>query len=469
MTIGVKKCKITIYTAKGAYYVLLRKKKYYPFGGIIVKKFFSIFIALILTVSLLSATAVAFAEDAVAVTEITLSPESKTVVVGEDTEFEIKATVKPSDATDTKVNFSVKDSVAGITVDENGKVKVSKDVAVGEYAVIATANTQTDITKEFKITVRAKLAVNEAAFFEKLDTVNKQQFVIMSKDFNLGNEWLKKSADVAAVFAGINYKVEGDDGYDKDAKYDVISVETCSPSGDPKEEKDWTNRSVSSTFSMQTAGWWLFRYVVKDSEDNVIARSPVLVRYAVDNAHPIVALSETLTKTQEDGLTAGTNYSVSTSLTVTDSSSTTTTYKIYRMINNEWTEIYDSVSNTVKDEYKDYVTEGGTIKPVEADIKADKTPVYKVVYKVTDSEGYNGVNGEGATFEPELLLFVKQAPATDKTDPVDVWKIVLYVIAGLSAVGIIVLLCVKPKQKTPAPVAADNADKKDESKEEKSE
>lgn len=429
-----------------------------------MKKIFSIFIALMLIVSLLSVTAVAFAEDEVAVTAITLTPEKRAVVVGEDTEFAITAKVTPSNATDTKVNFALKDGdVEGITIDENGKVKVSKEVAIGEYVIVATANSQTEVTKEFTLTVRAKLTVNEEAFWAALDDVNKQQFVIMSKEFMLGNEWLKDSAKVGEVFEGINYKVENDEGYDKDAKYDTISIESCSPSGDRKVDSSWTNRALTSTFSMQTAGWWLFRYVVKDSDSNVIARSPVLERYAVDNEHPIVSLSESLTKTQDEGLTAGKDYSVSTSLTVNDSSSTTTTYKIFKLINKEWVEIYDSTERTVKDEYKDFVTEGGTIKPVDADVLADKTPVYKVKYKVVDSEGYTGVNQSGVAFEPELLLFVNAAETTNKTDPVDVWKIVLYVVAGLSAVGIIVLLCVKPKQKAAAPVeAADNASDKKE-------
>lgn len=428
-----------------------------------MKKFFSLLIALALIISAFSVTAVAFADETetVAATSISLSNSSKTFVLGEKHEYSINVSVKPDNATDKTVTFAMKNgAVAGITLDaEKGKLTIAEDcTAAGEHEITVTSNSDNTVKATFTLKLRNKLDVDENKFLECIDDVNKEQFFAMSGEFKLGNEWMKvesgegddktvSAQNVRDVFVGIDYKIEGEEGYDKDHRYDVISVESCSPSGDPKVESDWTSRSLTSTFSMRTSGWWLFRYVVKDSEGNVLAKSPILTRYAVDVDHPVVELSDTLKKKQEEGLVVGVDYSVQTSLTITDSSSTTTTYIVYKMVDGEWKQIYDSQSREVAEGYDKNISTSGTITPLASDVSADKSPVYKVVYTVVDNEGYVAVNGDKAEFHPEMTLFVKAAESDNKTNAVDVWKIVLYVVAGLSGVGIIVLLCIKPKQK----------------------
>ena len=175
-----------------------------------------------------------------------------------------------------------------------------------------------------------------------------------------------------------------------------------------------------------------------------------------------------MVKKHEEGLTSGVTYTVSTSLSYPDdsnSSSKTVTYVIQKKVNGEWVTIYDSVKREVTKGYESYVSTSGVITPADEDIRADKTAVYQVVYSVVDSYGFHGVADSESTVEhnPKLELFVK-APESKggKTSAVLIWKIILYVIAGLSAVGIVVLLCIKPKQKTETPRAeAKSADKDD--------
>ena len=270
---------------------------------------------------------------------------------------------------------------------------------------------------------------------------------------------------------------------------DIICLEYCSPSDEPRDD-NWTRVKADDPISLQASGWWLLRYVVvdgtKEISDDEAVITPYntgeflekrtsgeytwedfcLYRYAVDTAHPELALSSSMKTKQNEGLTAGTNYTIPTSLTITDSSSTTTTYKVYRhdsasgagaqdRTSDGWKLIYDSETG-VEEGYSDYISAGGVITPLKLDETAEGAYRYMIVYSVKDANGYFGVaedaedtNGyfDGDEFHPVLLLGVKLSKTAQQSkERMEAWKIVLYVIAGLSAVGIVVLLCIKPKQ-----------------------
>ena len=195
--------------------------------------------------------------------------------------------------------------------------------------------------------------------------------------------------------------------------------------------------------------------------------------YSRDTTAPTANLSDSLKNKQEEGLTVGVNYTVSTSLTIEDCSSTTTTYVVYKQVGSDnggdsdgWLQIYDSATREVAEGYENNISTGGVITPLESDVTGEY--VYKIVYTVKDAYNFESVTDadKPAAFKPTLLLKVKPAEAEEKS-PVDVWKIILYVIAGLSAVGIVVLLFVKPKQATDDgrynASAANNSDNSDSS------
>ena len=290
---------------------------------------------------------------------------------------------------------------------------------------------------------------------------------------------------------------------------DVIYLLYVSSSGSTTQDmKDWSRCLVTSTFSLTSSGPWSFRFAVVDGEkagesgysfdekdmlatsfdaaqkviddanaastavnnDDVDAVDGTMTFRTKDTTAPQVDLSSTQKTKVTDGLTVGTTYSISTSLDITDASGTTVTYLVYKKVadgtegaTDGWLQIYDSNTRKVTEGYetssdgtnaKGCISTSGVITPIDEDVTGEN--VYKIVYSVKDTYGNKGVKvtaaGETASteeFHPEMLLKVNAAPVNGETaTSIEAWKIVLYVIAGLSAVGIIVLLCVNPKPQT---------------------
>lgn len=310
---------------------------------------------------------------------------------------------------------------------------------------------------------KREVTVNEAKALEYLNAATPQAILSMRKNFQFDVAWLKDHAKLDEVFTGLKHVTEGTELKDNDKLY----VEYCEPSKDAKEE--WTSVSIDSNFNLRSAGWWLFRVAVKDSAGNdVLARTPSIARYVVDNTNPEVELSSTQQDRVKEGLTVGSDYSISTSLNITDDSSTTTTYVVYKRENGDfnsdtWVKVYDSVSKEVTEGYENCISTSGTITPLNSDVNADKKAAYRIVYAVVDANGYYSVKKDENSndkYDPEMLLFVSAAPVDeDEANKIQIWKIVLYVVAGLCAVGIVVLLCIKPKQQTAAEAPSKKEDK----------
>lgn len=356
-------------------------------------------------------------------------------------------------------------------------------VSMFATSVVAFAADDDATTPDGETEIR-EVGFDEEAFWAALDEANLDLFFEMSSTFMLSNDWLKDAETVQKVFPGIIYVLEEaddeEDEYEPEATAegdeedtegeeevvtpnDKIYIEYCRPSDDPRDS-EWQTCAVTSTFSMTSAGDWYFRYAVVDGAKasvkdysfdsaDVLARSSVLERNAKDTTNPVVDLSSSMKDKHDTGLTAGTNYTVSTSLTITDCSSTTTTYEVYKKVGKDvegadsdgWILIYDSKTSTVTEGYEDSISTTGTIKPSDDDVTGEY--IYKIVYTVVDAYGNIGVRDSklNTEYHPELLLKVNAAAADDNSN-VEIWKIVLYVIAGASAIGIIVLLCIKPKQ-----------------------
>ena len=327
------------------------------------------------------------------------------------------------------------------------------------------------------------------------------KFVMPAQDIEVVAYWYLKDVDDSED----NGEAGEEQGADLEEKLDftypvndIICLEYCSPSDDPKNE-NWTRVKADSVISLNATGFWMFRLVVVDGEKNDITDDDsvltpynseefiserlredgvngeevyhweefTLTRYAVDTTKPEIALSSSMKTKMEDGLTVGTTYSISTSLTITDSSNTTVTYKVYRQEaaggagkgdGDSWKLIYDSTATTkVVEGYENYISSSGTINPQSEDVTTAGNYRYKVVYSVKDANGYfgvaeseeaeNGTKDESGEFHPTLYLGVKlNEQGVKSKQRMEIWKIILFVIAGLSAVGIVVLLFIKPKQ-----------------------
>ena len=313
--------------------------------------------------------------------------------------------------------------------------------------------------------------------------------------YRAGEQFAMPAANVEVVAQWLPKAEEGADQEEPDYTYDVndkICLEYCTPTDDPRDE-NWKRVAANSEITLETSGWWMFRYVVVDGTKDISDNDAVLIhyntgdfretlldeennvylwekvslkRYAVDTSNPEIALSSSMKTKMDNGLTAGTGYSVPTSLDITDSSDTTVTYTVWRHSGNGakkasdegWVQIYDSAADDkVLEGGENYITASGTINPLTSDETADGYYRYKIVYSVRDNNGYfgvdknklgeNGIIDESGEFHPVLLLGVKLSDAGAKEKArMEAWKIVLFVIAGLSAVGIVVLLVIKPKQ-----------------------
>lgn len=293
-------------------------------------------------------------------------------------------------------------------------------------------------------------------YFENLteiSTFNKINAV--SSKFSLNNNWLKDSAKVNAVFSNANYVLDTSEGAEEFAvtsESDKVFVEYCSSSKDYKDK--WSCTKVTSDINVSSTGWWGFRYVLKTKDGttstsdenavNVLARTSAIYVYFSDESAPVInKLHSDMEKAMRDGIKVGDTYTIKTNLSITDTSSTTTTYVVYKKVNGAWTEnpVYDSKTKVVAEGFEDGISSAGVITMLPGDVLKDNEPVYKIVYTVRDSLGYE----TEVSTEQVLTLFAK-AEEKEALTSSEIWQIVLYTIAGLSFVGIIVVLCIKPKE-----------------------
>lgn len=268
--------------------------------------------------------------------------------------------------------------------------------------------------------------------------------------------WLTSSADVKEVFSNIVFAFDGEDDFDSTKTYDTVRLEYCT--GNTKYDDNWeddvTNLKVGkggTSFELTLSGRVSFRYSVSykatsDATEETKVYTDIFVLYIVDRKAPVVEMGTTLTDKVATGLTVGSAYTVSTSsssIKVTDLSTTTTTYVINKRINGAYVQVYSSVDGLSED-YEGTDISSGTITPTADDVLTEAT--YQIIYTVTDAYGYVSA--------PLVAEFKVNAKASDVEEQakVDVLKIVLYIIAGLSAAGIVVLLVIKPKQQAPARV-----------------
>lgn len=306
------------------------------------------------------------------------------------------------------------------------------------FAAETEEGTDGEQTRVVTFVESAFLALDDVKTLDKLHAVG---------GFQLKYTWLTDVEKVNSVFEGANYVLatasedeEQSDPYAVAEGSDKISVEYCSPSKDYKDE-NWSGATVGKDISVSTTGWWNFRYVLKDADGNVLARTSYVSIYFGDEKAPVInGLSSDMKKVQSEGIKVGGTYTIKTNLSLNDTSSTTVTYVVYKLVNGSWTAdpIYDSTTKVVAEGYEDGISTAGVITMHENDVLKDNTPVYKIVYTVKDSLGY-------VSDTIDMTIYAK-ADEDNTVDSTTVWKYVLLGIAALSAVAIVVLLLVKPKQ-----------------------
>lgn len=218
----------------------------------------------------------------------------------------------------------------------------------------------------------------------------------------------------------------------------------------------WTSYDVLSngTFSATTDGYYSFRYKVeyKDETGKVIdtVYSKIIKRYTQDTTAP--TLSVAIDK--EKSVSATSAFTV-TLPSFDDASSVNKSYVIYKKVNGNYIPVYDSLTGDITTGYEDCIAEGGIIKALTEDILSGEDKyMYKIVFDAVDVWG-NKIDASEEELTQYVYVTEKTAEPTNPDDNKkvvtagDVWKIVLIVIASLSAIGIVVLLFVKPAEEQP--------------------
>ncbi|MDE7454637.1 MAG: hypothetical protein K2M64_02280, partial [Clostridia bacterium] len=416
-----------------------------------MKKFLSIFIVMLMVVSLfITTTVVAFAAEGDETDKITVS-----YVLADDDKDKADGTAPDPKEIKTGEEFKLEFNMftpkkgyefAGwrIEGDETSPALIEGDTyTMPEHSVVFVA-TWTDARKIDDATINDKLmtALAQDEFFKSL----KWQM----DDIAIGKKLMEENAaaNLKDIFGDELRYVEEDTDTQKKNRNDKVVVEYCRPSESPKGQESWQNSAtIATNFKLSSSGWYLFRIVVKDySGNNVIYAGQKFSRYAEDTQRPVVELSATMKDKEKNGLTVKESYDPSTSLTITDASSTTVTYVINKKVNGDWVLIYDSKTKEVTEGYEKFVSTTGRITPSKEDVSTEF--VYQIIYSVVDTNGYEGVSEldkdkiDAEVETPILNLFVNPEKV-DKT-AVNAWTIVLFSIAGVAAVGIIVLLFIKP-------------------------
>lgn len=339
---------------------------------------------------------------------------------------------------------------------------------------------------------KSELNVTKNATLEKKDTsdsdnkfVGTWEGTLCGKSISLEFSTTKKVAVKRAGLSlgSVDYTIEDDgsvkfttgtetqnfavaDGSDK------VYVQYATPTIDYKDFANWNTveigtdiNIIGTTSSTSRIGWWLFRFVVKDSAGTVLTdnsgtevRSDRIDIRFYDNTPPAYrdnnGLTSDMISMRDNGLTVDETYTIKYNLRYIDNGTVEANYKVYKWDTktNDWTtEPILVKGGEVAEGYEDSITAAGVITPHKEDVLPDKKPVYKIVYSLKDDQGYES---DTTTLE----LFVKEAEEQAPVSSTDVWKIILYVIAGLAAVGIIVVLFIKPKKPETEDVRSSNVD-----------
>lgn len=256
-----------------------------------------------------------------------------------------------------------------------------------------------------------------------------------SKDLALPTDWLKDAGILAEATSA-----DLDDATKNNSALLTVKVLYCNPNSyfHTSDKWDESDNDISAT----TYGEWHFRYVIVDKAGNESEQSVGITRTIVHpGTAPEIELTSTQLKVETTGIKAGSTYTIPTPTVTAVGTTASYTYQITKLVGEDYVVIYDSKTGDITEGYEDFVTTAGSLVPGKNEVatkdEAGKVVyLYKLVYTATDNYGYTNtrtVNVMTTKPDAEMSAF-------------DVWETVLIVVASLAAVGIVVLLFVKPKE-----------------------
>lgn len=278
--------------------------------------------------------------------------------------------------------------------------------------------------------------------------------------------WLKSEDNghdlyLSWIPAGDDYEMPGDwaedvtiveestavDGESNNMDMLSITVEYCSPS-DYYDEEEWSSCDIDSDFDIDEIGNWIFRFVVEDMAGNRTTSEP-FVRLARTVVEPTITLSTSNKEATSDGITAGETYTIPTPA-ATDSlgSTVATSYVVYKLVDGEYVQIFDSTTEEVTEGYEDFITVG-YLTPGEDEESQVVDTSYEYLYTIV----YTAVDGNGLSTSETLEVRVNAPTTLTGISSLTTWEWVLIGVSVASAIAIVCLLVIKPKSKDTTPTA----------------
>ncbi|MCM1042987.1 MAG: hypothetical protein NC350_02115 [Corallococcus sp.] len=268
-----------------------------------------------------------------------------------------------------------------------------------------------------------------------------------SKELKLPTEWIEDVnilTEETAVVTEENKDEETETTRETVTKNDtallVVSFEYLAPNDYYNEKSEWSSQSTS--ISATTLGQWRFRYVIKDRAGNEVTSNHFTREVTKGATAPEITLTSSQLKVQTTGTTAGKTYTIPTPTVSGIGCSASYTYKVSKLVDGKYVVILDSDTKEVTEGYESFITSNGVLTPAANEITTRTGDTINYIYKVD----YEAVDDYG--FVNTLTLNILTTAPDAETSAVDIWKIVFIVIACLSAVGLILLIFIKPKQKT---------------------
>lgn len=438
---------------------LIMRKRHSPFGGIIVRKssLISVLIALVLIVAcLMGVTATASA----ATEAGTFKIEGNTIArvngyyyanaqftydkANSEAEYYWKAFANEADFKDKTAEVLFADENAQTDVPE-----VPTQATDTLYYVFAEkAGDAWSNTKVVLFDNVAPVIANEGMNAWLSDSNNAsdnggfhKEWISANPDFVLPTKWMQDTALLTEKTAVVVSTEEG--GADSNSLVRLnIKFEFC-PQSSYASNPEWASCDSDSDYSVTSVGQWHFRYVVEDLAGNSVT-SEIFTRTVRDTTPPTIEFSTSQRNVETSGTPVGKGYSIPAPTVTDDVGSATYYFEIFRLESGSFVKIYNSDDSVIEEKYEDILSGSArsiVLTPLDSEVAAMGTTspnyIYKVVYHATDTSGF---------IAEETLHINTTAKDVEPVDSFVVWKWVLIGISIASAIGIVVVIFIKPKK-----------------------
>lgn len=437
---------------------VIMRKRHTPFGGIIVRKssLISVLIALVLIVAcLMGVTATASA----ATEAGTFKIEGNTIARVNGYYYANAQFTYDKANNEAEYYWKSFDNEADFK-DKSAEELFGSDIAKTEVPVVPAADTATlyyvfaekagEAWSNTKVVLFDNVApvINNTgmqAWLSNSDNASDnggfhKEWISANPDFVLPTKWMQDTTLLTESTAETTATEENT------ASNSLIRLnirfEFC-PQSSYASNPEWASCDSDSDYSVTSVGQWHFRYVVEDLAGNSVT-SDIFTRTVRDTTPPTIEFSTSQRNVETSGTPVGKGYSIPAPTVTDDVSSATYYFEIFRLESGAFVKIYNSDDSVIEEKYEKILSGSArsiVLTPLDSEVATmgESSPnyIYKVVYHATDTSGF---------VTEETLNINTTAKDVEPVDSFVVWKWILISISIASAIGIVVVIFIKPKK-----------------------